>query len=145
MNKITTYALAALGVFFAIRFFRKAQTAKTLNIKIRTLKLSPISQASLLIDVINPTNTSISFTSVTGDLLLNSFAVATLNYQKPTTIESNSSMQIPLRIKINPVEFAQFTADRLLKKNKVTNLKFNGNVSGEGLNIPVNVEQPVNL
>lgn len=145
MNKITTYALAALGVFFAIRFFRKAKTAQTLNVKIRTLKLSPISQASLVLDVINPTDTSISFTSVTGDLLLNSFAVATLNYQKPTTIQSNSSMQIPLRIKINPVEFAQFTADRLLKKNKVTNLKFNGNVSGEGLNIPVNVEQPVNL
>jgi len=145
MKKILPLLLAAGGIFLAIRYFRKAQTAATLNVKIRNLKLQPISQAAIVLEVINPTNTGISFNSITGDLILNDFAVATLNFQKSTTIEANTSKNIELRIKLNPVQLAAFTANKIFAKGKMQTMKFTGTISGEGLNLPLNIEQPLSI
>lgn len=145
MKKFLPILIAAGGIYLAIRYFRKAQTAAILNVKIRNLKLQPISQAAIVLEAINPTNTNISFTSITGDLILNDFAVATLNYQQPTTIEANNSRTINLKIKLNPVQLAAFTANRIFAKGKMQTMKFNGNISGEGLNIPINIEQPLSI
>ena len=145
MKKFLPILIAAGGVFLAIRYFRKAQTAAILNVKIRNLKLQPISQAAIVLEIINPTNTGINFNSITGDLILNDFAVATLNYQQPTTIQANTTRSINLRIKLNPVQLAAFSANRLLSKGKLQTMKFSGNISGEGLNIPLNIEQPLSI
>jgi len=144
MKNILPIILTAGGIYLAFRMFRKAQTAKTLNVKLRNVNLTPISKASLAIEIINPTNTDISFTSITGDVLINDIAISTLNYQIPTTILANSSKTINISIKINPFEFARFTASRLLPKSnrdKIETIKFVANISGEGLNIPLVLQQ----
>lgn len=145
MKKFLPILIAAGGLFLAIRYFRKAQTAAILNVKIRNLKLQPINQAAIVLEIINPTNTGISFNSITGDLILNDFAVATLNYQQQTTISANTTRSINLRIKLNPVQLAAFTANRIFAKGKLQTMKFTGNISGEGLNIPLNIEQPLSI
>jgi LEA14-like dessication related protein len=145
MKNAIPFILAAAGIYFAVRLFRKAQTVAILNIKIRTLKLQPISQAAVVVEVINPTNTSINFTSITGDLLVNNVAISTINYQTPTVIPANSSKTLNLRIKINPVQLASFTANRIFSKTKISNIKFVANISGEGLNIPVTIEQQISI
>jgi LEA14-like dessication related protein len=143
MKKLLPLLLTAGGLFLAIRYFNKARTAKILNIKLRNIKLQPISQAAIVLEIINPTNTDISFTSITGDVLINDIAISTLNYQQPTIINANSSKTISLRIKINPLELAKFAATSLLSRTKINMVKFVANVSGEGLNIPVMLEQQI--
>lgn len=137
--------LIAAGSLFAVRMFRKAQTAKILNIKIRNIRLNPISRAAIIVDVINPTDTAIIFTSITGDIVVNEFAIATLNYQKNTTIQANSEIKLDLMIKLNPIQLAQYTASIFTQKSKESKIKFVGNISGEGINIPVDTEQTIKL
>lgn len=145
MKKVLPIILTTAGIIFAIRMFRKAKTASILNIKIRNLKLKPISRAAIQVDVINPTNTAINFNSITGDVIVNNFAIATLNRQQATTIEANSSIKLDLMIKLNPVELAQYTASLFTNKSKENTIKFVGNISGEGINIPVDSEQKIAL
>ena len=139
---IATGALA----FLAYRFLRKGVAAKTLNIKLRTVKVRPISQAAIVLDVINPTNTAINISSVVADILINDFPISTVNYQQPTVIPANGSVSISLRIKINPLEAGQFLL-RLLSSagRKLNKIRLTGTVSGEGIVAPINIEQNLTL
>lgn len=145
MKKALPIILTAAGIFFAIRFFRKAQTASVLNIKIRNLRLQPVSRAAIFVEIINPTDTSINFNSVVGDIIVNDFAIGTLNYQQATNIAANSAKTIEMRIKLNPVQLAQLTASVFTNREKEQILKFAGNISGEGINIPVESQQKIKI
>jgi len=145
-NVIIPIVLVAGGAYAAFHYGRKALAAKILNIKLRTVKLQPISAAAVTIEVINPTSTPITFDSVTTDVQVNGSALATLNYQKHTTIPANGSMQINLPIKINPIEGALFIASLLTKsKGSPNTISLMGTINGEGLSIPVAITQNLTL
>ncbi len=140
MNKIFTYGIIGLLAYFGLRYAKKGLTAKVLNTKIRSIRLNPISKAGLIIEIINPSSASISFNSITLDLLVNGFALSTLNYQKPTRIEGNSSVQINIPFKINPLEGVQFLAS-LFKSKSDRTVEVSGTINGEGFVIPVSLKQ----
>jgi LEA14-like dessication related protein len=141
MKNYLNFALGLGAAYFAYIYFRKARAAKTLNIKLRTIKLQPISQAAISLEIINPTNSNVNFTSIVADLIINNFALGTLNYQAPTIIPANSSINVDLRIKINPLESLSFIANLLQKQSENNVIKISGNVSGEGIVVPINIEQ----
>lgn len=130
-------------LYLGIKYFRKAKAAATLNIKLRTIKLQPIKNAAISLQIINPTPAAVGFDSITADILINDFALSTLNYQKPTLIPANGSVSIDLAIKINPLEGLTFIANLLSNKGKLNTIKVIGNVSGEGIVSPINIEQPL--
>ena len=130
-------------LYLGIKYFRKAKAAATLNIKLRTIKLQPIKNAAVSLQIINPTPAAVGFDSITADILINDFALSTLNYQKPTLIPANGSVSIDLAIKINPLEGLTFIANLLSNKGKLNTIKVIGNVSGEGIVSPINIEQPL--
>lgn len=140
MNKIFTYGIIGLLAYFGLRYAKKGLTAKVLNTKIRSIRLNPISKAGLIIEIINPSSASISFNSITLDLLVNGFALSTLNYQKPTRIDGNSSVQINIPFKINPLEGVQFLASLFKSKGDRT-VEVSGTINGEGFVIPVSLKQ----
>lgn len=141
MKNYLKYAIGLGVAYFAWKYFRKAKAATTLNIKLRTIKLQPISQAAISLEIINPTNASVNFTSIVADLIINDFALGTLNYQKPTMIPANGSINVDLRIKINPLESLTFIANLFKNRSKNNLIKISGNVSGEGVVVPINIEQ----
>jgi LEA14-like dessication related protein len=143
MKKAIPYILGAGAIFLAFKYFRKAKAAATLNIKLRTIKLQPISKAAVVLEIINPTPASINFNSITADVLINDFALSTLNYQIATNIPANSSVMVNLGIKINPLEGLSFIANLLKNRGKLNNIKISGTVSGEGITAPINIEQPL--
>lgn len=140
MNKFLSYGIIGLLAYFGFRYAKKGLTAKVLNTKIRSIRLNPISKAGLIVEIINPTSTEISFTSITLDLLVNGFALSTLNYQKPTTINGNSSVQINIPFKINPLEGVQFLASLFTNKGQKV-VAISGSINGEGFVIPVDIKQ----
>ena len=126
--------------YYAFKYFRKGEAAKTLNIKLSTIKLNPISQAAVMLEIINPNNAELNINSITADLSINDYALSTLNYQQPATIPANSSKTFELRIKVNPLEAITFLANLFTsKKINVVNLK--GTVSAEGITAPINITQ----
>lgn len=138
--------ILGLGIAYgAFRFFRKGQTAKTLNIKLRSLKLRPISKAAIVLDVINPTNESLNLNSIVADVIVNDFALSTVNYQQATTIPANGSKSFELRIKINPLESAAFLASLLTSSKNLGVVTMRGTVSGEGITAPINITQNLSL
>lgn len=138
--------ILGLGIAYgAFRFFRKGQTAKTLNIKLRSLKLRPISKAAIVLDVINPTNESLRLNSIVADVIVNDFALSTVNYQQATTIPANGSKSFELRIKINPLESAAFLASLLTSSKNLGVVTLRGTVSGEGITAPINITQNLSL
>lgn len=132
------------GAYFAFKFAKKGVAAKNLNVKIRSLKLDPISQAAVIIEIINPTNYDISFQSIVCDLKLDGNAVSTLSVQKNTNIPANKSIEVGLPIKLNGFEILLFIKDFISAKGKVKKIALSGYINGEGFIIPVNIEQTIN-
>ena len=144
MNNTIKVIIGAGLAYAAFKFFRKGKTAKTLNIKIRSLKLRPFSKAAIVLEVINPTNETLNLNSIVADVLINDFAISTINYQQPTKIPANGSRNFELRIKINPLEGAAFIANLLASKTLgVVTVK--GTVSGEGITAPILLTQNLSL
>jgi LEA14-like dessication related protein len=142
MKKVLPFILLA-AAYFAFKFTRKGIAAKNLNVKIRNLKLSPIDQAAVILEIINPTNFDISFNSIVTDLSLNGSAVSTLSLQRNTTIAGNKSIEIALPIKLNGFEILMFIKDFIAAKGKLKQVKLTGSVNGEGFIIPINIEQNI--
>lgn len=144
MKKILPYGILVLAGYYAWKYFKKGVAGKLLNVKIRRLNLFPLKSANLEVDIINPTNSSINFDSITLDLSVNDFPISTLNYQKNTTISGNGVTTIKMPIVINPLESGQFVFNLLSNKGKVKNIKVSGTINGEGIVIPVNVVSVLN-
>lgn len=139
LKKIAPVALGVAALIAVFKFTRKGIAAKTLNVKIANLKLLPVKNASVVLSVINPTSTPINFSSITADVLLNNNAFATLNTNKPTTIQPNSSVNIDLPIKLNPLEGAKLAISLLTKPTGyVVNIQ--GTINSDNINFPINVE-----
>lgn len=141
MKNYLNIILGAGAVFLAIQYFRKAKAAAVLNIKLRTIKLQPISNAAIVLEIINPTNSRINFNSIVADLIVNNIALGTVAYQQQTVISANSTINLDLRIKINPLEGLSFIRTLLSNRNKNNSVKIVGTVSGEGVLIPINITQ----
>jgi LEA14-like dessication related protein len=143
MKKIFPLLLLA-GAYFAFKFGKKGIAAKNLNVKIRTLKLDPISQAAIVLEIINPTDFDISFNSIVCDLTLDNNAVSTLSVQRLTNIPANNSIEVALPIKLNGFEILLFIKDFIKAKGKVKKVGLIGNINGEGFIIPILIEQNLN-
>lgn len=141
MKKYIPYILGVGALYVAFRYLRKAKAATVLNIKLRTIKLQPLSNAAVSLEIINPANARVNFNSIVADLLVNNFALGTLNYQKPSVIPANGSITIDLKIKVNPLESLTFIRTLFQNRTKNNTVKIVGNVSGEGVIVPINIEQ----
>jgi LEA14-like dessication related protein len=144
MKNILPYGLVAVLAFLGFKYAKKGFAAKVLNTKIRSIRLNPISKAALIVEIINPSSTDVAFNSITLDLLLDGFALSTLNYQKPTRVGGNSSVQINIPFKINPLDGVQFIANLLTNKSKPKTVSVTGSINGEGFVIPVDLKQTLN-
>lgn len=143
MKKILPFILLG-GAYIAFFFTKKGIAAKNLNVKIRTLKLDPINQAAVIIEIINPTDYDITFNSIVCDLSLNNNAVCTLSVQKTTTIQGNKAIEIDLPIKLNGFEILMFIKDFITAKGKIKKVSLSGSINGEGFIIPISIEQNIN-
>jgi LEA14-like dessication related protein len=144
INNIVKVLIGGAIAFYAFRFFRKGSAARTLNIKLRSVKLRPISRAAIVLEVVNPNNTSLNLNSITADVSINNFALSTINYQQPAIIPANGSKTFELRIKINPLEAATFLAN-LFSSKKLGAITITGTVSAEGITAPINITQNLAL
>ena len=140
MNKAVKLILGAAVAFAAFKLFRKGSAAKTLNVKLRTVNLSPLSKAAVFLDIINPNNSDLNLNSITADILINDYALSTVNYQQAATIPANGSKTFELRIKVNPLEAATFLAN-LFSSKKVSTVSIKGTVSAEGITAPIDITQ----
>lgn len=139
MKKVLPYLIFGVAGYYAWKYFSKGVAGRLLNVKVRRLNLFPLKSANLEVDIVNPTNSSINFDSITLDLSVNNYPISTLNYQKNTTISGNSVTTIKLPIVINPLESGQFVFNLLSSKGKIKNIRIDGTINGEGIVIPVNV------
>lgn len=144
MKKIIPIVLL-VGAYFAFKFAKKGVAAKNLNVKIRTLKLDPISNAAVVVEIINPTDYSISFNSITLDLEIDSNPISTISIQKTQNIPANKSIEVALPIKLNGFDILLFIKDFISNKGKVKKIALKGTVNGEGFAIPINIEQNINV
>jgi hypothetical protein len=122
------------------RYFGKAKAAQTLNVKLKTLNLSNLTNASVVLDIINPNNANISINSIVSDLSINDYALSTLSFQGNKIIPANNSISLELMIKINPLDTALFLAN-LAKSKKVNTVSIIGTISGEGISVPLSIVQ----
>lgn len=141
MNKKLVYYLLGAGLlYYGYKFFGKARAAKTLNVKLKTLNLSNLNRASVILDIFNPNNADISINSIVADLSINDYALSTLSYTGDKLIPANNSISLELMIKVNPLDTALFLANAL-KAKKINSVALKGTISGEGISVPISIEQ----
>lgn len=144
MKKIIPFILLA-GAYFAFKFAKKGIAAKNLNVKIRSLKLDPISAAGVIVEIINPTDYAISFNSIVLDLIIDNNAISTISLQRSYTIQGNKAIEVVLPVKLNGFEILLFIKDFLTNKGKIKKIALNGSINGEGFIIPVKIEQNISI
>lgn len=141
MNKKLVYYLLGAGLlYYGYKFFGKARAAKTLNVKLKTLNLSNLNRASVILDIFNPNNADISINSIVADLSINDYDLSTLSYQGDKTIPANNSISLELMIKVNPLDTAIFLSN-MLKAKKINSVAIIGTISGEGISVPISIRQ----
>lgn len=135
----------AIGAYYLYKFYGKKQTAKNLNVKLRTIKLQPIQDAAVTMDVANPTNQDIVLNAITADLSINNKAISTLKFFGKKIIAANNSTLIDLKIQLNPMEVISLAADIFKKTGIAGEVTIKGTINAENLLLPFSITQNLKL
>jgi hypothetical protein len=136
MNKTIYLVIAGLGIWY---LFRKGQAANLLKYNFTGIDLK---NRSVEIELINPTQTRLQFSSLVADISLNDTNVGILDYRQPTLINANQAIKVKLPIKVNAAGVLAFVASGL---KKIKTVGFNGSITSQGQTIPFNTTLDLNV
>jgi LEA14-like dessication related protein len=146
MRKFLPLIITA-GVAIAFYFFSKGQAAKNLKIYFRNVtakwqrgNILPTIFAQF--NIVNPSNTPLTLTSIAGDILINGQVVAAVSMLDKMTIQPNSTSVLNIKIDASAVSAGQVLFNIIRNKEKVK-AAFEGTVNSGGVLIPIS--QSVNL
>jgi hypothetical protein len=136
MNKTIYFVIAGLGIWY---LFRKGQAANLLKYNFTGIDLK---NRSVEVELINPTQTTLQFSSLVADISLNDTNVGILDYRQPTLIKANQAIKVKLPIKVNAAGVLAFVAAGL---KKIKTVGFNGSITSQGQTIPFNTTLDLNV
>jgi hypothetical protein len=136
MNKTIYLVIAGLGIWY---LFRKGQAANLLKYNFTGIDLK---NRSVEVELINPTQTTLQFSSLVADISLNDTNVGILDYRQPTLIKANQAIKVKLPIKVNAAGVLAFVAAGL---KKIKTVGFNGSITSQGQTIPFNTTLDLNV
>jgi hypothetical protein len=136
MNKTIYLVIAGLGIWY---LFRKGQAANLLKYNFTGIDLK---NKSVEVELINPTQTRLQFSSLVADISLNDTNVGILDYRQPTLINANQAIKVKLPIKVNAAGVLAFVASGL---KKIKTVGFNGSITSQGQTIPFNTTLDLNV
>jgi hypothetical protein len=136
MNKTLYFVIAGLGIWY---LFRKGQAANLLKYNFTGIDLK---NRSVEVELINPTQTTLQFSSLVADISLNDTNVGILDYRQPTLIKANQAIKVKLPIKVNAAGVLAFVASGL---KKIKTVGFNGSITSQGQTIPFNTTLDLNV
>jgi hypothetical protein len=136
MNKTIYLVIAGLGIWY---LFRKGQAANLLKYNFTGIDLK---NRSVEVELINPTQTRLQFSSLVADISLNDTNVGILDYRQPTLINANQAIKVKLPIKVNAAGVLAFVASGL---KKIKTVGFNGSITSQGQTIPFNTTLDLNV
>jgi hypothetical protein len=136
MNKTIYLVVAGLGIWY---LFRKGQAANLLKYNFTGIDLK---NRSVEVELINPTQTRLQFSSLVADISLNDTNVGILDYRQPTLINANQAIKVKLPIKVNAAGVLAFVASGL---KKIKTVGFNGSITSQGQTIPFNTTLDLNV
>lgn len=135
MNRTLLLILSAVGLLYLIR---KGTAANALKYNITGFDFK---NRSVEVELINPTQTNLQFSSLVSDISLNGSNVGILDYRQPTIIQGNQAIKIKLPIKVNAAGVVSFLATGL---KKIKTIGFDGTLTAQGAPIPFNTTLTLN-
>jgi hypothetical protein len=136
MNKTIAMVVAALGLWY---LFRKGQAANALKFNFTGIDFK---NRAVEVELINPSTTSLSFSSLVSDISVNDTNVGILDYRQPTLIKGGQAIKVKLPIKVNAAGVLAFVASGL---KKIKTVGFNGSITSQGQTIPFNTTLDLNV
>jgi len=136
MNKTIAMVVAALGLWY---LFRKGQAANALKYNFTGIDFK---NRAVEVELINPSTTALSFTSLVSDISVNDTNVGILDYRQPTLIKGGQAIKVKLPIKVNAAGVLAFVASGL---KKIKTVGFNGSITSQGQTIPFNTTLDLNV
>lgn len=96
-----------------------------------------LKKPALNIELINPTNTPISFSAFVADLVINGTSAGILDYRQATILEANGVKNITIPVKLNPLA-AITVLPTLRNKALIKNAQviLDGTINAENISIP---------
>jgi hypothetical protein len=136
MNKTIGLVIAAVGLWY---LFRKGQAANALKYNFTGIDFK---NRAVEVELINPTQTQLQFSSLVSDIKLNGTNVGILDYRQPTLINPNQAIRVKLPIKVNPAGVLAFVSAGL---NKIKTVGFDGSLTSQGQTFPFNTVLSLNV
>lgn len=136
MNKTIAMVVAALGLWY---LFRKGQAANALKYNFTGIDFK---NRAVEVELINPSTTALSFSSLVSDISVNDTNVGILDYRQSTLIKGGQAIKVKLPIKVNAAGVLAFVASGL---KKIKTVGFNGSITSQGQTIPFNTTLDLNV
>lgn len=97
---------------------------------------------ALNFQIYNPTPVTLTVNSVVGDIYVNNYYIGKLNSRIDQIIYSDSVSSVTLTVEADANRVGVVAIGELIK-NKFTNMlvRFDGDITVEGIAVPVNIEQ----
>lgn len=139
MNTTVKTIAAVLGIGALLYWFNEKRAVKNIRVSLRGVKWTG-SQLVLILQVINPSNISLTVQSVLGDLFYNGNQVATIVNFKPQGVAAGQFSNIEVAMQLSPMALLNIIPIiRQAKENgyKNINLAFDGQVRANNIVIPI--------
>lgn len=148
MKKYLPYIAGGVA-FIALYFITRGRAAKKLLINFKDITIGKIEGVKIpdiyvRFNVINPTNTPLSITSIAGQIFLNGYQFTTVQNLEKASIPANTTTVYS--VKVSPPGLTAFLAIyKLIKDKKDAIIEFRGSVNTTGVIIPINEEVTLKL
>lgn len=148
MKKYLPYILGG-AAFIGLYFITRGRAAKKLiinfkDITVGNIKGLKVPDIFVRFNVVNPTSTPLSVTSIAGQIFLNGYLFTTVQNLDRVNIPGNT--ETIYSVKVLPPGFTAFLAIYKLIKNKQNaDIEFKGTINTTGVTLPINESVNVKL
>ena len=139
MRKYLPFIL--LGGVAAFYFLSKAGAAKKVKVYFKDVFFGKVTGWKIpdifaRFNIVNPTNTALSITSLAGDIYFNKQVLASVQNLDKIDIPANSEIEYKIKITGSPLQIVQSLWSFIKNKEKVQ-FTFDGTVNSGGVIIPL--------
>jgi LEA14-like dessication related protein len=148
MKKYLPYIVGG-AAFIALYFMARGSAAKKLIINFKDIVVGKIEGVKIpdifiRFNVINPTSTPLSVTSIAGQIFLNGYLFTTVQNLEKVSIPGNTNTIYQVKV-LPPGLTALLAIYKLIRNKQNADIEFRGTINTTGVTLPINESVNVKL
>jgi hypothetical protein len=148
MKKYLPYIIGG-AAFIGLYYITRGRAAKKLIINFKDITVGnftglKVPEIFVRFNIVNPTNTPLSVTSIAGQIFLNGYLFTTVQNLDKVNIAANTETIYSVKV-LPPGLSALLAIFKLIKNKQNADIEFRGTINTTGVTLPINESVNVKL